>query len=774
MLEDQNPVPGKRKDRVPSGSVALDNEFGGGFPKGSAVVLSSTPSAEAQGFVQRFLKQLSPNDRPSLIIAKSLSSALAFTTNSSDFFRVHVCGEVVSPSSTISGGKNLDNLTELNIGISEALNAAKPFRVATDILSDLLLRHKALLTRKWLSDFLAKLRTRDVTLLALINPSMHPREEVEAIIDLFDGCIELYEGSVTDEPTKLVIRWMHGIEFARKEVRLEEAPRDETRKIVVDESSVAVLDFANIAGTVDADWLSGGIAETVTVDLKKISSLKVTSRETVFQTLRRLGGGKGEEQIMKVGRSLGVRWIVWGAFQKVGNAVRITAHFTDTSTGEIVDSTKLDGSMDDIFRLQDQIITTLIATLNLKISAVEAKKIETAQAATVEAYEYYAKGRQLFSQFGGASFDQAQQYFEKAIELDEGYALAYSGLGSIHIFRFIERTDPRDLDAGISHLQKAVEHDPDLVEPYQWLAYAYTRKRRLSEAIEAGLRAIELDPTSFLAQYFLGTAYMIRAATGYDRESYSSAVNHFRISSNLAPNYGPAHMNLAWIYLLEGNYEGAEANLNDTVKIEESGKYEGVKFVGGLTMMGNLCLRRGQLDEASDWYRRAFEVLRRTEHVYQQQFIALTYSGLGDVYWHKGSYDQAVGQYKTAVEVLARHPKGLGVGFYLIRAHLGMAKAFYRLGMNREAERELRDALELAATKQGYDFSWIWEGSDAEANYQIASCLALMNRASEATDHLRRAIEFGWRDASLIGTDEAFRHVRNEAQYNEILNQLGR
>lgn len=73
---------------------------------------------------------------------------------------------------------------------------------------------------------------------------------------------------------------------------------------------------------------------------------------------------------------------MWGGFQKYGNAIRITSHFTDVSTGNLVGSSKVDGSMNDIFKLQDKIITSLIDTFSLEVSDSELKKIETSE--TVE------------------------------------------------------------------------------------------------------------------------------------------------------------------------------------------------------------------------------------------------------------------------------------------------------------------------------------------------------------------------------------------------------
>jgi TolB-like protein len=236
---------------------------------------------------------------------------------------------------------------------------------------------------------------------------------------------------------------------------------------VITEKTIAVLEFTNISGNPADDWLAGGMAETLTVDLKKISALKVISRETVATTLARFAQQKpSEERNLVLGRELKARWIIWGGYQKLGLTIRITAHFADVATGSLIGAAKVDGMMEDIFKLQDQLITSLLETLNLAVTSAELQKIERPETFELKAYEYYARGRQMWIQFSPDSFRESQKFFEKAIAIDPNYALAYSSLGSAHITQFISQTGPQDLELGITYLQKALQHDPDLAEPY--------------------------------------------------------------------------------------------------------------------------------------------------------------------------------------------------------------------------------------------------------------------------------------------------------------------
>ncbi|MCU0643702.1 MAG: protein kinase, partial [bacterium] len=424
-------------------------------------------------------------------------------------------------------------------------------------------------------------------------------------------------------------------------------------EIVTWENTVVVLDFTNITANPADDWLAGGIAETVTVDFKRISALKVVSREMVARAVSQLPQQKiTEEKMIDLGNMLKVRWIVWGAYQKMGNTIRITARCTEVATGSLAGSAKVDGILDDIFKLQDQLITSLMDTLNLALSRSEIKKIQIPETIEIKAYEYYARGRQLFFKFNLVSLQDAQQFYEKAIELDPNYALAYSGLGSALIFRFIAQTSAQDLELGITYLQKALQLDPDLGEPYTWLGYAYLRKEQFQESIQAGLRAVELEDHNYLAVYILAAAYWGHAATEFKTEHYADAIRQFKKSCALQPNYQATSMNLGYLYMFHGQYQEAQMYLDQAVEIEDSGRNLDMKFVGALTLRGNLAIRMHQLEQASDYYQRSLVRLEGIQHVYRDSLMAQTYCGMGQVNFNLKNYDRALEAYQKAIAVI--------------------------------------------------------------------------------------------------------------------------
>ncbi len=208
------------RGRVSTGFVKLDDALEGGFCPGSVILLSAPASSEVPILVRKFLKA---SNEASLLICRSLSSGEVVSRPDDANLKCMICSErPIPPSSNMLPGKGIENLTELNFQINETIGSVQPKRIAIDILSDILLRHKALQTRKWLNEFLEKLRSKSITTLALLNPYMHAEEEVQAVVDLFDGNLEIIEKDVKGQLQKFLrIKWMHGITATEPEFLLD-------------------------------------------------------------------------------------------------------------------------------------------------------------------------------------------------------------------------------------------------------------------------------------------------------------------------------------------------------------------------------------------------------------------------------------------------------------------------------------------------------------------------------------------------------------------------
>jgi hypothetical protein len=204
------------RTRVSTGYLRLDEALHGGFLEGSAIVLTARAGDEVPILFGNFLKT---STQMELLICRSLSAAGEISQSSGNV-KLLISGEKpLPPSQNVIAGKSIDNLTEMNFKIDETINSIQPKRLVLENLSDILLRHKALQTRKWLSEVLEKLRSKRITTLAVLDPYMHASEEAEAVVNLFDGNLELIEKDVSGTIGKFLrINWMHGIDNYEREL----------------------------------------------------------------------------------------------------------------------------------------------------------------------------------------------------------------------------------------------------------------------------------------------------------------------------------------------------------------------------------------------------------------------------------------------------------------------------------------------------------------------------------------------------------------------------
>jgi len=269
--------------KVLTGHSRLDAVLQGGLLAGSGIVLNATASDEVPNFLKSFLRG---DQSSSLLICKNLSSSQTVAEDTETITSLICSNKPVSVARNIRSGRGIENLTELNLTISETLDSVRPKRVALDILSDVLLRHRALQTRRWLNDLLERLRSRGITTIAVLNPYMHPKEDVQAIMDLFDGNLEIVEKEVDLTPTKFMrINWMHGIQVSEPEFQLTNAILGATARI-----GISAIPIAPFRGT---PWYIPLIGRTEELSqLKAAFENSLTSRPSVIALQGETGTGK--------------------------------------------------------------------------------------------------------------------------------------------------------------------------------------------------------------------------------------------------------------------------------------------------------------------------------------------------------------------------------------------------------------------------------------------------------------------------------------------------
>jgi len=189
-------------DRINTGYKDLDSLLLGGIPENYAVILTSPSCDEKDLLIKRFLETGASEGQITFHITIEASGAKALTEENQSSFHLFICNpqanKIIKTLPNVFKLKGVENLTDISIALSKAFrrldtSITGPRRACIEIISDVLLQHGAVKTRRWLTDLITELKSKGFTTLAVMNPKMHSPQEVHAILGLFDGEINIYE-----------------------------------------------------------------------------------------------------------------------------------------------------------------------------------------------------------------------------------------------------------------------------------------------------------------------------------------------------------------------------------------------------------------------------------------------------------------------------------------------------------------------------------------------------------------------------------------------------
>ena len=371
----------------------------------------------------------------------------------------------------------------------------------------------------------------------------------------------------------------------------EKAP--ETKGI---EKSIAVLPFVNMSNDPEQEYFSDGMAEEILNSLSQLKNLKVAGRTSSFQF-------KGKNvDLRKVGDKLKVRTVLEGSIRKQGNRIRITAQLINVEDGYHLWSEKYDRELNDIFAIQDEIALSI--TEKLKITLLEGEKETIYKNPTEDhvAYDLYLKGR-FYLNKRGVGIRKALQYFQEAVEKDQAFALAYTGMADVYCILALYSSIPahHGMPKARENAEKAIQANAALAEAYTALAFI---------------------------------------STFYDW-NWAEAKRRFQLVFNINPNYAPAHYWYSYyLSFVEGRYEDA---VHEAAKAEILEPLEPVPH----HILSMMLINAGKLQEARQASLTAIEL--------DANFFP-AYRGLGLSLAGLNRYPEAIEALQTAVLLSARHP----------------------------------------------------------------------------------------------------------------------
>jgi adenylate cyclase len=214
--------------------------------------------------------------------------------------------------------------------------------------------------------------------------------------------------------------------FKAQEPKLEVASVERMAFPLPDKPSIAVLPFANMSNNAEQEYFVDGMTEDLITDISKVSGLFVIARNSVFTF-------KGKSvKVRQVAEELGVRYVVEGSVQRVGNQVRINAQLIDATTGGHIWAERYDGSLDDVFTMRDEITRKIVDALAVNLVGQEQSNLAQVETVSTKAHDLFLKGWGHYRAGTEKDYAAAVNFFEKALAEDPDYNRAQAALAAVY------------------------------------------------------------------------------------------------------------------------------------------------------------------------------------------------------------------------------------------------------------------------------------------------------------------------------------------------------
>jgi len=362
-----------------------------------------------------------------------------------------------------------------------------------------------------------------------------------------------------------------------------------------DRPSIAVLPFTNMSGDPAQEFFSDGIAEDLVTALSKLRWLFVIARNSSF-TYR----GKAVD-IRRVGRELGVRYVLEGSVQRAADRVRVTAQLVDATNAGHVWAERYDRELADIFAVQDEITQAVAAAIGSAIVDAERVRAVRKPPESLGAWEAYQRGMWHLSKVNAEDHLKAMHFFQKAAEIDPNFAAAFAGLaGAILNSALIYHQISIEQAAkeGEALARKAVVLDQNDGRARARVAQAIFAKGDLEGSICESDEAILIDPNCDVAYSQKGISLILLGRHEEGRKAAQAALR-------LSPRDPARPSRLAHIsrsYYFEGNYKMSEDTLRQLIR-EYPGHTPAYEYlIASLGQLGKLAEAKAMIAMAPPGY----------------------------------------------------------------------------------------------------------------------------------------------------------------------------
>ncbi len=562
-----------------------------------------------------------------------------------------------------------------------------------------------------------------------------------------------------------------------------------------DVSRVAVLPLVNLSST-DDDFFADGMTGELIYTLSRIPGLKVIAQTSVMKY-------KGARaSVAEIARELRVGTVLEGTVRKAGNRVRINLQLIDVATEGLLWSEAYEREVEDVFAVQSDIARRVAEALQLRLQAAERQQISRQAPGNVQAYMRYLQGRAFWNMRTERAVRKAIECFEEAIQMDPGFALAYSGIADCYVvmadWGYISQSDgfnkareaalkALQLDdtlaephaslaitiAGMdgdyvkarAEMEVALELNPNYATGRHWYALLLMRMGELQRAVEEGSKAVELDPLA----PGIATEYgeMLAMAGRFDE-----AEQQFQRTLELNPAFTGARCSLAKVLQQTWRWERAEGVLRRAIELDP-------EFARAHADLGMLLVITGREEQGISELREAVRLAPDNPAVSHTLSLALLFTGATDealeqaqhtvdnnptfepgqfslslCYAARGRFDEALREIRKANELVER-------GYRLLDEDTALGQAFVFTWMGRPEE--ARSVLERVASEE--------EGPNRM--FITAVIHFLLGELEEGFAALERSLQRKEASLRLLGLLPLPDPVRRDSRYHGAMVRIG-
>jgi serine/threonine protein kinase/tetratricopeptide (TPR) repeat protein len=528
---------------------------------------------------------------------------------------------------------------------------------------------------------------------------------------------------------------------------------------------LAVLPFAPASGDANSRAFSDGVTETLAVRLTQLTASYPV--EIVGPREIRAESVQDAEQVRKV---FGAKMALEGSISQADHRIRVSYSLVDTSTRRQLHADTV--TVDDVsgpLSLEDRLVESIVSMLGLELTPNDRSALQTRGTIQPAAYDYYLRGRGFLQDYEQPeNLAGAIDAFQRALALDEHYALASAGLGEAYWHQYERTRDPQWVEQALAKCQQAVARASNFanghiclgvvyngtgqyekaVEQYQQavslnstnddafrgLASAFEKLNQFPEAEQTYLKAVQLRPQYWAGYAWLGGFYNHQAR-------YDDAARMYTEWIALAPDSFQGYNNLGAMYLAQGRYGDAIPQFRRSVDINPT--------LDAYSNLATTYFYQGSFADASRTYQDAVRVGENDSEAYE------VWGNLAEAYyWTPGERDRALQTYRHAISLAAER---LRVNPRDARVLSGLAMYHAMLQEKNEASGYLRKALQLVP-------------NDPELHLEEAKAEVQLGDPMAALAALKKARNLGL-SAYLVRDDPAFRSLASDLQFQKLARQ---